>query len=167
MTSWWFREESHVREHHHRPCKEANCQSPFWTARHSWGRFWGSLQKMNLSVEGACTPHREWSNSCSSKDFWGWKNRDFITHEETLSDILERRLHHRHRESFWAFFGGEFFTDIGSHFLGVLWRSANSHWKRQVNNYRSSSPPLKLVGSSMEFITVGVVHHHWSLLVRL
>ena len=23
MTSWWFREESHVREHHHRPCKEA------------------------------------------------------------------------------------------------------------------------------------------------
>ena len=47
--------------------------------------------------------------------------------EKLFLAFLERRLHHRHRESFWAFFGGEFVTDIGSHFLGVLWQSANSH----------------------------------------
>ena len=47
--------------------------------------------------------------------------------EKLFLAFLEMRLHHRHRESFWAFFGGEFVTDIGSHFLGVLWRSASSH----------------------------------------
>ena len=62
------------------------CQSRFWTAGHLGGRFWGSLRNRNLFVEG-CTPHREWSNSCSSRYFWGWKNRDFITHRETLSGI--------------------------------------------------------------------------------
>ena len=63
-------------------------QSRFWTTRLSGGRFWGSLRKRNLSVEGACTPHREWSNSCSSKYFWGWKNKDFITDGEVLFGIL-------------------------------------------------------------------------------
>ena len=125
-------------------------QSPFWTARHSWGRFRGSLQKRNLSVEGACTPHREWSNSRSSRDFWGWKKETSSPTEKLFLVFLERRLHHQYRESFWAFFGGGFITDIGSHFLGVLWRSASSHWKRQVHNCRSSSPPLKLAGLFIE-----------------
>ena len=48
-----------------------------------WGCSWGSLQKRNLFVEGACTPHWEWVTTVDPETSEA-KKGDFITDREYL-----------------------------------------------------------------------------------